>query len=166
MTIEISLWSTVTLAVLLLPNLLYVFFKPVDPEKVEPPRPLLGWLEQLGRMGCILLMCLNIGPFQFGLRSDVGFVIWLAGVAACIAGYWGMWIWYFINGRRFALWTRMPMAILPSVVFLLTGVLCLNAALSLFAVIFAAAHCWNTYGAVRQLRAREGGNAGKKKKKA
>lgn len=84
-----------------------------------------------------------------------------------------MWVWYFMNGRRFALWTRMPMAILPSVVFLLTGALCLNAALSLFAVIFAFAHCYNTYGAVRQLRAKErarapkkGANTVKKKKKA
>ena len=32
MTVEISLWSAVTLAALLLPNLLYVFFKPVNPE--------------------------------------------------------------------------------------------------------------------------------------
>ena len=31
MTVEISLWSAVTLAALLLPNLLYVFFKPVNP---------------------------------------------------------------------------------------------------------------------------------------
>ena len=53
MTIEISLWSAVTLAALLLPNLLYVFFKPVNPEKAEPPKPFFGWLEQLGRMGCI-----------------------------------------------------------------------------------------------------------------
>lgn len=44
MTIEISLWSAVTLAALLLPNLLYVFFKPVNPEKAEPPKPFLaGW---------------------------------------------------------------------------------------------------------------------------
>lgn len=45
MTIEISLWSAVTLAALLLPNLLYVFFKPVNPEKAEPPKPFFGWLE-------------------------------------------------------------------------------------------------------------------------
>lgn len=129
MTVEISLWSAVTLAALLLPNLLYVFFKPVNPETAEPPKPFLGWLEQLGRMGCILLMCVNIGPFQFGFRSDAVFAIWLIAMAGCIAGYWGMWVWYFVNGRRFALWSRMPMAILPSAAFLLTGALCLNAAL-------------------------------------
>ena len=108
MTVEISLWSAVTLAALLLPNLLYVFFKPVNPETAEPPKPFLGWLEQLGRMGCILLMCVNIGPFQFGFRSDAVFAIWLIAMAGCIAGYWGMWVWYFVNGRRFALWSQAP----------------------------------------------------------
>ena len=171
MTVEISLWSAVTLAALLLPNLLYVFFKPVNPETAEPPKPFLGWLEQLGRMGCILLMCVNIGPFQFGFRSDAVFAIWLIAMAGCIAVYWGMWVWYFVNGRRFALWSRMPMAILPSAAFLLTGALCLNVALLLFAAVFALAHCYNTYGAVRQLRKKErGGTQGaapaKRKKKA
>ena len=109
MTVEISLWSAVTLAALLLPNLLYVFFKPVNPETAEPPKPFLGWLEQLGRMGCILLMCVNIGPFQFGFRSDAVFAIWLIAMAGCIAGYWGMWVWYFVNGRRFALWSAFAL---------------------------------------------------------
>ena len=77
-----------------------------------------------------------------------------------------MWVWYFVNDRRFALWSRMPMAILPSVVFLLTGALCLNVALLLFAAVFALAHCYNTYGTVRQLRKKERGDTPKRKKKA
>lgn len=171
MELTFSLWSAVALAALLLPNLLYVFFKPRNPEKVEPPKPFLGWLEQLGRMGCILLMCIGIGPFQFGFRSAELAVIWMITMAACIAGYWGLWVWYFVNGRQLAPWSRMPMAIVPSAAFLLTGGLCLNMALLLFAAIFAFAHCYNTYGTVRQLRAQEHGAAkrtdpAKKKKNA
>lgn len=162
--IAFSLWSAVALAAVLLPNLLYVFFKPKKPEAFEPPKPFLGWLEQLGRMGCMLLMCFDIGFFQFGFRTAELGVLWMIGVCLSIALYWGLWGCYFINERQFALWTRMPMAILPSLVFLLTGGLCLNVALLLFAAIFAFAHIYNTYGVVKQVRAAERNAAQKPRK--
>ncbi|MBE5785377.1 MAG: hypothetical protein E7330_06200 [Clostridiales bacterium] len=102
----------------------------------------LGWLEGLCLGGTGVLMCMDIGPFFFGFASAELAVVWMLAAALCAAvnaGFWG--IYYLVANRSFEPWQRLSVTVLPAFVYLLTGLMCLNIALSLFAAAYAFLSC-------------------------
>ena len=99
-------------------------------------------LEQIGRYGCLFLMVFNIGIAEFGFASDIGFLVYLLGNGFCLAAYLAVWLRYF---KKPGLSCALALAILPTLIFLLSGITLRHWLLVGNAVLFGVGHIYVTY---------------------
>lgn len=131
-------------ALVLLPNLLFILFPPVN-IPVESSRPkwwsLILMLETAGRILVVTL------PLFWELNTQgrwKGFILSL--MAVCIVFYYSGWIRYMAGGREFRLlfeplfFIPVPMAIFPALYLILAGVLLDSWPVVVAAIIFTLGH--------------------------
>lgn len=94
-------------------------------------------LEQIGRYGCFITMIFNVPYTSFGFNSVAAFFVYIAANAVLILAYCIIWIVCF---RKNSLFRAIMLSVLPSAVFLISGILCRSVLLTLFALIFAPCH--------------------------
>ncbi len=124
---------------LLLPNALFVIFKPVDalPEETGKGRrmQLMEKLERVGQAGSFLL------PFFYDFQTEnpVGKIA-LVCMAAVLGMYYLCWARFFLRGRRYR-WLYAPLwgIALPMAVFPLLFLFAASAALRSMPLVIAAA---------------------------
>ncbi|MDY4611366.1 MAG: hypothetical protein SPD11_12220 [Sphaerochaetaceae bacterium] len=122
---------------MLLPNIIYAFICKGDENQNRCHSFLMNLVEQIGRYGSMFLMAFNIGVLESGFSSKAAFLSWLFTIALLMLGYWVCWVLYFKKRRR---GYALALAILPSLMFLLSGILQRHWLLSLSAVLFSAGH--------------------------
>ena len=98
-------------------------------------------LEQIGRYGCMFLMIFNIGIVESGFPSINAFIIYLVGNTVLMLSYWIIWMLYF-NKQTYR--EQMALAVIPTGIFLLSGITMLHYFLIIFAVIFGIGHIYVT----------------------
>ena len=102
----------------------------------------LGVLEQVGRYACFALMIFNIPFTYFNFWFDYALVIYLAVNGVLCLAYVVIWIVCWNNdGKAKAL----TLSIIPSAIFLFSGIVLLSVPLIAFAVIFAIGHITISY---------------------
>ena len=134
-------WFGLAIVVLMLiPNIVYAV-KERDAKNLCESRA-LNILEQLGRYGCMLLMVFNIPFAQTGFPFMGAFIAYLLGNALFMLLYWIFWaIWF----KRRGLFVSMALAVLPTLMFLLSGLTLGHWLLVGFAVLFGVCHIWVSY---------------------
>ena len=126
---------------IMIPNIIYaVKHKQTEAEKEFPPY--LSICEQIGRYGCIILMWLPLFVWKFGFESVGGLFVYLIATVILLLGYYLFWVKY---ARNKTLTTAMALAVIPTILFLLSGVLLNHWTLVAFAVLFGLSHCKITY---------------------
>lgn len=98
-------------------------------------------LEQIGRYGCMFLMIFNIGIVESGFPSINAFIIYLVGNTVLMLSYWIIWMLYF-NKQTYR--EQMALPVIPTGIFLLSGITMLHYFLIIFAVIFGIGHIYVT----------------------
>ena len=98
-------------------------------------------IEQIGRYGCMFLMVFNIGMAEFGFGSVYAFLIYLFGNVLLMILYWIIWILYF---KKHTYFKQMSLAVIPTCLFLLSGITMQHYLLILFGVIFGMGHIYVT----------------------
>ena len=131
----INLFGGIIIAVLMLPNVLYALREPGHtPACGSGPLPVL---EQIGRYSCMLLMVLPLFVWKFGFGSVPELLVYLGGNALLLTAYLALWpVYWKSRGKTVALW----LAVLPTMVFLLSGVLLRHWALVAAAAVFGVSH--------------------------
>ena len=137
----INLFGAVIVLLIIIPNVIYAVRKAQDEPQAEVPRSLSA-CEQAGRYGCIVLMWLPLLVRKFGFASPEGLLIFLMGNGILLLGYYWFWARYF---RKRTLSAAMALAVLPTLMFLLSGILLRHWLLACAAVLFGSAHCRITY---------------------
>lgn len=99
-------------------------------------------LEQIGRFGCIGLMIINIPGTYFGFWSDRAFTFYLIFSTVLLFLYCVIWAVCF---RQNSVFRALALSILPSVLFLLSGILSRSILLIAFAFLFAPCHIIISY---------------------
>ena len=99
-------------------------------------------LEQIGRFGCFGFMIINIPGTWFGWWSDEAFAIYLIINAILVLIYCAIWIVCF---RKNSVFRALSLSIIPSVVFMFSGIMCRSVLLIASAVIFAPCHIMISY---------------------
>ncbi|MBQ7954884.1 MAG: hypothetical protein IJ282_03985 [Lachnospiraceae bacterium] len=128
----------------LLPNIIYAIkFKGV---KNKCTSKVMNILEQVGRYACMILMVFCIGMRSFGFFSLEECLIYLLGNIFLIIVYWIIWLLYFVKQKA---WKSMALAILPTAIFLLSGITQRHFLLIIAATIFGVAHIYVTYKNIR-----------------
>lgn len=133
-------FGVIIILCILIPNILYALQKKYIENKCTNKS--LNVMEQIGRYGSMILMFLNIGIDEFGFSSIEVFIIWLICIPTLLLLYWIVWFIYF---KRQKTVSAMLLAIIPSMIFVMSGILLGHWLLVIFGVIFSVAHITITY---------------------
>lgn len=137
----INLFGAGIVVLIMIPNIIYAARQKQDETQIEVPHGLSA-CEQVGRYGCIILMWLPLLVWKFGFGSVEEFLIYLIGNGALLLCYFLSWMLY---SRKKTLSVAMALAIIPTAIFLLSGILLRHWLLVAFAILFGFAHCTITY---------------------
>ena len=137
----INLFGAGIIVLIMIPNIIYAAGQKQDETQIEVPRGLSA-CEQVGRYGCVILMWLPLLVWKFGIGSVEEFLIYLIGNGALLLCYYLSWMLY---SRKKTLSVAMALAIIPTAIFLLSGILLHHWLLVAFAILFGACHCTITY---------------------
>lgn len=122
---------------LILPNIIFAFtFKGRQNRQVNNS---LIIFEQIGRYGAMFFMIFNI-PYTFwGFYFNHGQIIYIAFNSVLIFFYYLFWI---IFWKKDCLTKSLLLSIIPSVIFLFSGIVISNIPLIIFSIIFSIFHIW------------------------
>ena len=137
----INLFGAGIVLLMMIPNIIYAAGQKQDETQIEVPRGLSA-CEQVGRYGCIILMWLPLLVWKFAFGSVEEFLIYLIGNGALLLCYYLSWMLY---SRKKTLSVAMALAIIPTAIFHLSGILLRHWLLVAFAILFGFAHCTITY---------------------
>lgn len=126
-------------ALLLVPNIVYAVRFPGGENRCR--NRWMNLLEQIGRYASMVLMIFPVGVWEFGFPSVGAMLAYLAGNAGLLAAYWIVWGLYFRKQTRRR---ALALALLPTGMFLLSGVTLGHWLLVLSAVLFGVGHVYVT----------------------
>ena len=102
-------------------------------------------MEQIGRFGCFGFMVFNIPGTCFGWWSEEAFAVYLIADGFLVLLYCALWL---LLWKKNNLFRALSLSVIPSVLFLLSGVMSRSILLTLSALLFAPCHilisCKNT----------------------
>lgn len=140
----INIFGLIITILMLLPNIIYaVKFRGVENRCKNKG---MNVLEQIGRYASMFLMIFNIGVVELGFSLPETFVIYFVGNIIFLIAYWSIWFLYFKNK---ILWKSMALAIIPTAIFLLSGITLRHYLLMLSAIVFGIGHVYVTYQNVK-----------------
>lgn len=135
----INLAGGIIVALMLVPNVLYALRTPRTENKCT--NKAMNLLEQAGRYGSMALMVFPLGVWKFGFSSVAAMLAYLFGNGALLLSYWACWIFHF---RRPEKKLALILAVLPTGIFLLSGLTLRHWLLVLAAVMFGTGHVFVT----------------------
>lgn len=136
-----NLTGLIFVVVLLIPNIIYAATNK-DGFAGEFHNKLIETGEQIGRFGCFILMFIRPSFVTLGYIYDGAQALYLILGIVLLALYCGGWI-VFRKGNSIA--KALTLSILPSVLFLESGILTLNIPLIALSVVFAICHITISY---------------------
>lgn len=92
-------------------------------------------LEQIGRFGCMIFMFIVIPEISFS--SDESFALYIIVNMALLLLYCLLWIVFF---KKSNMAKAVSLSVIPSVIFLFSGIISFNIPLIIAAVIFSPCH--------------------------
>ena len=137
----LNVFGLVMVAVIMIPNILFAmkckdgFVNKWNNKSVET-------VEQIGRFGCFGFMIINIPGTWFGWWSDEAFAVYLVVDAVLVTLYCVIWAVCF---RKSSVFRALALSILPSLLFLFSGIMSRSILLTIAAVLFVPSHILISY---------------------
>lgn len=128
-------------AVILIPNIVFAI-KCKDGFENKWQNKFTETMEQIGRFSCFLFMIINVPGTCLGWRSDEVLGVYLISNAVLAAAYCLIWIICF---KKSSIFRALALSILPSAMFLFSGIMIRSLTLIIAAVIFAPSHIMLSY---------------------
>ena len=134
----LNVFGLVMVAVIMIPNILFAmkckdgFVNKWNNKSVET-------VEQIG---CFGFMIINIPGTWFGWWSDEAFAVYLVVDAVLVTLYCVIWAVCF---RKSSVFRALALSIIPSVLFLFSGIMSRSILLTIAAVLFAPSHILISY---------------------
>ncbi len=135
----LNVFGACIVALMLVPNIVYALRN--KGERNLCKNRLMNILEQIGRYACIVLMWLPLMVWEFGFASKTAMILYFLCNGSLLLVYWIVFFFYMsekTKGRALAL------AIVPSFIFLFSGILLRHWLLVAFSVVFAIGHIYVT----------------------
>ena len=137
----LNVFGLVMAAVIMIPNILFAM-KCKDGFVNKWNNKLVETVEQIGRFGCFGFMIINIPGTWFGWWSDEAFAVYLVVDAVLVTLYCVIWAVCF---RKSSVFRALALSIIPSVLFLFSGIMSRSILLTIAAVLFAPSHILISY---------------------
>ena len=136
----INVFGAVIVVLMLIPNIVYAIKN--KGEKNLCANRFMNIVEQVGRYACIVLMWMPLLVWKFGFASVLDLMLYMACNGLLLAAYWIAFAFYM---KRRTVRLAIVLAVLPSCIFLLSGILLQHWLLVAFAILFAIGHIYVTY---------------------
>ncbi len=138
---QINIFGLVFMIIIMIPNVIFAL-KCKDGFENRWENKAVEVLEQIGRYGCFAFMVINIPKTWFGWASDESFALYLIVDAVLVAAYCVIWAVCF---KKNSVFRALSLSIIPSVIFLFSGIMSRSVLLMISAVIFAPCHILISY---------------------
>ncbi|MBO4837394.1 MAG: hypothetical protein J5564_06840 [Clostridia bacterium] len=135
----INVFGAAVVVLMLIPNIIYALKN--RGEKNRCTDQLMNAMEQVGRYACIVLMWLPLLVWEFGFSGICEMMLYLAGNGCLLAAYWAVYAGYLKKKTRKR---ALALAVLPTCMFLMSGLLLRHWLLAGFAVLFGIGHIFVT----------------------
>ena len=137
----LNVFGLVMVAVIMIPNILFAM-KCKDGFVNKWNNKFVETVEQIGRFGCFGFMIINIPGTWFGWWSDEAFAVYLVVDALLVTLYCVIWAICF---RKSSVFRALALSIIPSVLFLFSGIMSRSILLTIAALLFAPSHIMLSY---------------------
>ena len=142
----INIFGLIFIVVIMIPNIIFSI-KCKDGFANKWKNKFVEMIEQIGRFGCFGFMIINIPGTWFGWWSDEAFAVYLIVDTILAALYCLIWIVCF---RKNSVFRALALSIIPSVLFLFSGIMSRSVLLIIAAVLFAPSHIAISYKNAKQ----------------
>lgn len=127
-------FGLIAVLIMLVPNVVFALMNKGGFENIWRNKA-VEILEQVGRFGCMLFMFIVIPEVSFS--SNESFALYIIVNMALLLLYCLMWIIFF---KKNNMARAVSLSVIPSVLFLFSGIISTNIPLIIAAVIFAPCH--------------------------
>lgn len=129
-------YGLIIIVIILIPNIVFALTHRESTENAGIPK-WLSVLEQIGRYGCMALMIFNIPYTYFGFWFGYALAVYLCVNGALLFLYCLFWVLCRNSGGMLK---ALSLSIIPTAIFLFSGIMLLNIPLIIFSVLFGASH--------------------------
>lgn len=137
----LNIWGSIFVVGMMIPNIVFAIKCKNGFESVWHNKR-VETAGQIGRFGCLAFMIIQISHTWFGWWSDEAFAVYLIADTILVTLYCGIWIVCF---HRSGVFRALALSILPSVLFLFSGIMSRSVLLVIAALIFAPSHILLSY---------------------
>ena len=123
--------------IMLIPNIIYAVKNQGKENNCKCV--VINAIEQIGRYSSMALMCVPLLVWEFGFQSVADMILYFMCDTVLLVAYLIIWRFYFI---RPTLKIALCLAILPTLIFLISGVLLRHWLLVVAAVLFGIGHIY------------------------
>ncbi len=131
-----NLYGLVFMIIIMVPNIVYAI-RCKDGFASRWQNRTVETLEQVGRFGCFGFMVINIPGTWFGWWSDQAFAVYLIVDVVLVFAYCLLWIALWKKNNMFR---ALALSVIPSGVFLFSGVMSRSVLLIVSALLFTPMH--------------------------
>lgn len=128
------------MTVIMIPNIVYAV---QNKDTVAQQRnKILSILEQTGRYGCFIFMIFNVPYIYFDFWFENALIVYLSANGGLCFLYLLFWI-IFWNKRSII--KALSLSIIPTVIFLFSGIVVVSIPLIVLSVLFGCSHIYISY---------------------
>ena len=137
--VKFNPWGFLFISIIMIPNIIFAIKNKEAFENSIQKKwfKILEIFEQIGRYGCFFCMMFNISGTYFGFSSNFSFRIYLIINGILIFSYCLIWVTHF---RKNNLFRGISLSVIPSIIFLFSGIISKSILLIIFSIIFAPCH--------------------------
>lgn len=137
-----NIFGLVIVIIMIIPNFLYAMrFRDAENRCTNK---IMNILEQIGRYASVILMFVPLGlrDFEFGFYSKMAFLVYFFCNGGLLLIYIIIWLFYF---KKKSLHKALALAIIPTCIFLISGITLRHWLLVISAIIFGVGHIFITF---------------------
>lgn len=135
----VNLFGALIVIVMLIPNILFAVKNKHIKNKCKSG--LMNCIEQIGRYSCLVLIWFPLFVWKFGFSSVEKMLLYLFSNVILLLVYIIIWVFYF---KRPNIKTALSLAVIPTMIFLISGVLLRHWLLFFAAILFGIGHIYVT----------------------
>ncbi|MCD7836482.1 MAG: hypothetical protein LUG83_07540 [Lachnospiraceae bacterium] len=137
----LNIFGLIFIVVIMIPNMVFAI-KYKDDFENKWNNKWIELIEQIGRFGCFGFMIVNIPGTCFGWWSDEAFALYLIVDVLLVIIYCLIWIICF---KKASIFRALALSVIPSIVFVFSGIMSRSVLLLISAIIFAPSHILISY---------------------
>lgn len=135
-----NIYGLIIMTIVMIPNVIFAIKEKNFESKYHNKSAEI--IEQIGRFGSMVLMIFNIPLLEFGYWFNNGKNVYMVLMGVLVVLYCFVWFLYF---RKSTIKKAMSLAIIPTIIFLSSGIIQGKVLLIITAILFGIGHIIITY---------------------